>query len=144
GVRQLPDPRRFRILFIRKWSGGIAAVCKARQHFQAVGRKRHAECPPATHEEFWNLPAMLLRHDRFIASGAEFGLAVRCSWRQLEEGAKTLSVLVVVQFHDESAVGELRLKVEAIIGATGAIERADDRLPVGAIRVDAPDAPGDA
>src|SRR5262249_34822564 len=57
---------------------------------------------------------------------------------------EALGVLVVVQLDDEVAVGQLGLEVEAVIGAAGAVQGADDRPPVAAVGMDAPDAPGDA
>ena len=35
-------------------------------------------------------------------------------------------------------------KWKRVVGAAGAVEGADDRVPVGAVGMDAPDAPGDA
>src|SRR5262249_32787552 len=66
--------------------------------------------------------------------------AVRRSWRQLDVGAEAAIVLVVIVLHDDAAIRELGLEVEAIAAMKGA----DDRLPVGAVWVNAPDAPVDA
>ena len=82
--------------------------------------------------------------DRRIVRGAEARHAGRRPRRQLDIGAEALRILVVVQLDDERAVGKLALEVEAIIGAAGAVQGTDDRLPTAAVGPNRPDAPGDA
>src|SRR5262245_17102828 len=62
--------------------------------------------------------------------------------RQFDVGAEAAVVLVVILLDDDRAVGELRLEVETVRRAAR-IEGADERVPIGAVGVDGPDAPKD-
>src|SRR5262249_13949118 len=64
------------------------------------------------------------------------------SARQLDVRPETAVVLVVILLDDDRAVGELRLEVEAVRSAAW-IEGADERVPVGAVGMDRPNAPKD-
>jgi hypothetical protein len=71
---------------------------------------------------------------------AKSGRAVGRSQRKLHVRAEAAIVLIVIVLDDDAAIGELALEVEAV----GVVKRADDRLPVRAVGMNAPDAPVDA
>ena len=75
--------------------------------------------------------------------GTELRVALRRHDRDLEIGAEAAVVLIVVLLRDDVTVGELRLEVERVRRALAWKQRREDRSPVGAVRMDAPQAPKD-
>src|SRR5438445_5604080 len=59
---------------------------------------------------------------------------------QLDVGAEAAVVLIVILLDDDRAIGELRLEVEPVRCAAR-IKGTDEWVPVGAVRMDRPDAP---
>src|SRR5262245_43196248 len=76
--------------------------------------------------------------------GAERRLALGHLRRDLVIAAEAAVVLVVVFLGDDAAVGELALEVERVGSALAGQKGAEDRVPVGAVGMDAPQAPEDA
>src|SRR5688572_21552825 len=78
-----------------------------------------------------------------VVAGTEGGHSGRRRRRQCEQRAETALVLIVVQLDEDSLIRELALEVPGR-RRPRAMQSADERSPVGAVGVDAPDGPQEA
>ena len=150
--------------FTHRGRGLVPANCAVRRPFKAHAerRERHAagrhERHPVVPRGAVVVPAVAPRlvrrvvHVRRAECGVVVARLAADGVRQqvgrkevagafdLDERPEPAVVLVVILLDHDLAVAQLRLEVEAVGRAAG-VERADERVPAGAVRVDRPNAP---